>query len=173
MAYFVEKQEHGKSYLSLYEKIKQGNKHISKFQKYIGPKENFTQEQLQKIKEEFEKQPKNTITKIKKGQDNITLKATITDLSPIRTHVIQYTTKNGIQKEKPQQVRTATIKDDTGTINLNLWNKYVTMFKKGDQIKLVNCFAKELKYVDEQNREIKETRITTGKWGIIQRVNQN
>ena len=44
---------------------------------------------------------------------------------------------------KPGRVAAATIKDDSGSIQLTLWNEQIDMVKKGDKIKIKNGYIKE------------------------------
>jgi len=43
----------------------------------------------------------------------------------------------------PGRVASTTIKDDSGTIQLTLWNEQIDLVKKGDKIKITNGYVKE------------------------------
>ena len=56
------------------------------------------------------------------------------------------------------QVATAKVKDDTGEIELSLWNDQCTEVKPGDKIKIANGYVSEW-----QNK----LQLTTGKFGTL------
>ncbi len=62
---------------------------------------------------------------------------------------------------KAGRVATARLKDDTGEIELSLWNEQIDQFGKGDTIKVVNCYVKEYQG---------EMQLTTGMRGSIELV---
>lgn len=62
---------------------------------------------------------------------------------------------------KAGRVATARLKDDTGEIELSLWNEQIDQFGKGDTIKVVNGYVKEYQG---------EMQLTTGMRGSIELV---
>jgi len=42
----------------------------------------------------------------------------------------------------PADVATATLKDETGSINVSLWRQQIDMVKEGDNVKLIDAFAR-------------------------------
>ena len=52
-------------------------------------------------------------------------------------------------------------KDDTGVINLTLWNEQIDMVEVGDTVKIING------YVNEYQGEMQ---LTTGKFGKLEKV---
>ncbi|MCK4330542.1 DNA-binding protein [candidate division WOR-3 bacterium] len=51
--------------------------------------------------------------------------------------------KRNVQtKFGPVDVATATLEDETGSIDLSLWRKQIDMVKEGDNVKLTNAFTK-------------------------------
>lgn len=59
------------------------------------------------------------------------------------------------------RVATAKIKDDSGEVNLTLWNKDIDRIKVGDKVKLTNGFVKEFEG---------KMCLTAGKFGKIEVV---
>jgi replication factor A1 len=57
------------------------------------------------------------------------------------------------------KVATAKIKDDTGEVNLSLWNEQVDMVKPGDKIHITNGYVNEFQG---------ELQLTTGKFGKLE-----
>ena len=92
------------------------------------------------------------IKDIKSGDGKIEIEADVMDVSEIR-EVNKY--------GKPLKVATATIKDDSGQIQLSLWNENTESIRKGDKIKLSNGFAKEFQG---------NLQVTIGKFGKLQVV---
>ena len=43
----------------------------------------------------------------------------------------------------PGRVTAATIKDDSGEVQLTLWNEQIDLVKKGDKIRITNGYIKE------------------------------
>ena len=83
---------------------------------------------------------------------NVELVAEIADIGEVREF-----NKFG----KAGRVATARLKDDTGEIELSLWNEQIDQFGKGDTIKVVNGYVKEYQG---------EMQLTTGMKGSIELV---
>ena len=62
---------------------------------------------------------------------------------------------------KAGRVATARLKDDTGEIEMSLWNEQIDQFGRGDTIKVVNGYVKEYQG---------EMQLTTGMRGTIELV---
>ena len=60
---------------------------------------------------------------------------------------------------KTGKVATAKIKDETGQVNLSLWNEQVDMVKPGSKIKITNGYVNEFQG---------ELQLTTGKFGKLE-----
>lgn len=65
---------------------------------------------------------------------NATIEATIVAISPPR----DVTTKRG-----PRRVADATLKDDSGTIALTLWNEDTTRYRVGQKVKITDGWVIE------------------------------
>ncbi|MBI2176010.1 DNA-binding protein [Candidatus Woesearchaeota archaeon] len=83
---------------------------------------------------------------------NVELVAEIADIGEVREF-----NKFG----KSGRVATARLKDDTGEIELSLWNEQIDQFGKGDTIKVANGYVKEYQG---------EMQLTTGMRGSIELV---
>jgi replication factor A1 len=95
------------------------------------------------------------ITDIKSGQGKIDIEADVIEMGEIRE----------ISKfNRPLKVATAVIKDDSGEIQLSLWNQDAEKVKKGDKIKITNGFAKEFQGA---------LQVTAGKFGKIEVVGKS
>lgn len=62
---------------------------------------------------------------------------------------------------KEGKVCNVTIKDDTGSVQLTLWNEDVDKYAVGDKIKLTDCFVNEWQG---------EKQVTTGRNGSIEKL---
>ena len=60
---------------------------------------------------------------------------------------------------KVGRVCNATIKDDSGTIKLTLWNDEIDTVNKGDRIKIINGYCNEFQG---------EIKLTAGRFGKIE-----
>ena len=76
------------------------------------------------------------IADLQVGMNNISVVARIIDISEIR----EVNTKYG-----KRRVANATLKDDTGTIKLSLWEERINEVEVGDKIKLTGCFVTRFK----------------------------
>ncbi len=83
---------------------------------------------------------------------NIELVAEVADIGEVREF-----NKFG----KTGRVATAKLKDDSGEIELSLWNEQIDQFGKGDTIKITNGYVKEYQG---------EMQLTTGMRGALELV---
>ncbi len=90
------------------------------------------------------------ISEIKSEQGSITIEADVIDVSGVR---------NISKFNKQLKVATATLMDESGQIELSLWNQDIEKVKKGDKIKLTNGYAKEFQG---------KMQITPGKFGKLE-----
>ncbi|MFH1501327.1 MAG: SOSS complex subunit B family protein [archaeon] len=60
---------------------------------------------------------------------------------------------------KSIKVANATLKDDTGTIQLSLWNDDISKVNKGDTVKITNGYVKEFQG---------DPQLTAGKFGKLE-----
>jgi len=77
--------------------------------------------------------PKVKISDIQPDMRNIEVTGRIVRIGERR----QVQTKFG-----PAEVTTATLEDETGSINLSLWRQQIDLVKEGDNVKLTNAFAR-------------------------------
>ena len=91
------------------------------------------------------------INELKAGVGNVELEATVVDKQPPRTVVTKY--------GKQLTVTSATLKDDTGTIVLSLWEKDINSIDVGDKIKVTNGYVSEFKG---------NPQLSAGKYGKIE-----
>jgi len=90
------------------------------------------------------------INELKPGQGNITVEGEITEVTPSRTFE-----KYG----KTGKVANATLKDDTGTIKISLWNDQIDQVKTGTHVRITNGYVGEWKG---------ELQLSTGKFGKLE-----
>ncbi|MEM5853270.1 MAG: OB-fold nucleic acid binding domain-containing protein [Candidatus Aenigmatarchaeota archaeon] len=76
------------------------------------------------------------INEIKKGMSNIKVKGKVVDISEIREVQTKYGKRN---------VADAVIEDETGKINLTLWEKQIDSISIGDEILISGAYATEFK----------------------------
>ncbi len=93
------------------------------------------------------------INELKGGVGNVEIEATVVDKQPTRTVVTKY--------GKQLTVSSATIKDDTGSITLSLWEKDADAIDVGDKIKVTNGYVSEYKG---------NPQLSAGKYGKIEVV---
>lgn len=91
------------------------------------------------------------IESLKTGQKGIDTEGKIVEMSPVKTF-----TRMG----NPGRVVTAVLKDDTGKINLTLWDDDVEEYEKGDEVVVKNCSITEFRGVKQ---------IKTGRNGSIEK----
>jgi replication factor A1 len=92
----------------------------------------------------------------------------IKDLQPkqgnvdIEVEVVEVGEPREFQKfGKAGKVATATVKDDSGTIKMSLWNEQVDQISAGDKLKITNG------YVNEYQGDMQ---LTTGRFGQLEIV---
>lgn len=75
-----------------------------------------------------------------------------------------------IDKEEPRQIEkfgrrilvcTAKLKDDSGEIDLTLWNEDINKYNVGDKVKIARGFIREFNGVSQ---------LTSGKFGTIEKI---
>lgn len=91
------------------------------------------------------------IETLEPGQKGIDTEGKIVEMSPVKTF-----TRMG----SPGRVVVAVLKDDTGKINLTLWDDEVEEYEKGDEIVVKNCSITEFRGVKQ---------IKTGRKGTIEK----
>lgn len=94
------------------------------------------------------------IDDLKSGQSGVEIEGTIVDVGEVREF-----NRFG----RTIKVATATVKDDSGQINISLWNEDINKVKKGDKIKVTNGFVKEFQG---------EPQLTAGKFGKIEVIGE-
>lgn len=73
------------------------------------------------------------IRDIKSGMENIEVLGRVTNISKKR----QVSTRYGLAN-----VVTATLKDETGSIHLNLWRQQIDRVSEGGIVRIINAFAR-------------------------------
>ena len=83
-------------------------------------------------------------------QGNVTIEVEVSDVGNVRE----------FQKfGKAGKVSTATVKDETGTMKLSLWNEQVDQVHAGDKIRITNGYCSEYQG---------ELQLTTGRFGQLE-----
>lgn len=77
--------------------------------------------------------PEVKIRDIQSGMSNIEVTGRITKMGERR---------NVQTKFGSADVATATLEDETGSIDLSLWRQQIDMVKEGDNVKLINAFTR-------------------------------
>ena len=90
------------------------------------------------------------ISELQVNQRNVDIEAEIVDISEVREF-----SKFG----RPGKVATAMIKDDSGEVQLTLWNEQIDSVKKGDKIKIKKAYVKEWQG---------EKQLSIGRYGSIE-----
>ena len=85
-------------------------------------------------------------------QGNVEIEGIISEIGEVRTF-----NKYG----RELRVTNALLKDDSGSIQLTLWNDDATRFKEGDKVKISNGFVNEYQG---------EKQLTSGKFGSIEKI---
>lgn len=93
------------------------------------------------------------ISELKAGATNVELEATVTEKSEPREVI----TKFG----KRLNVCDAVLSDDTGSINMSLWEGNIDLVNVGDKVKVTNGYVSEFKG---------NPQLSTGKYGKIEVV---
>ena len=97
----------------------------------------------------------NKIAELQPRQGNVEVEGVVTDKSGVRE----------FQKfGEPGRVCNATLKDDSGTITLTLWNDQVDEVKEGDKVHIENGYVSEWQG---------ERQLGTGKFGKLFVVNKD
>jgi len=91
------------------------------------------------------------ICDIKEGDSEINIEAEVTEKSYAR----EVRSKFGY---RALMVADATLKDETGSITLTLWNEQVRQVMVGDRVKIENGYAKSFRNV---------LQLSTGKYGTL------
>lgn len=92
------------------------------------------------------------ISELKPGQGSVEVEASVEKVGEVREF-----NKFG----KQLRVATAIIKDDSGSMELSLWNEDIDKVKAGDKIKITNGFVKEFQG---------NPQLTTGREGKLEVV---
>ncbi len=90
------------------------------------------------------------ISELRIGQDKADIEADVTDITEPR-EIDRF--------GRSIRVATATLKDESGTIKMSLWNQDIDKVAVGSRIKLTNGFVKEFQG---------EKQVTAGKFGKIE-----
>jgi len=90
------------------------------------------------------------IADLRSGQSRVNIEGTITNVGEVREF-----NRFG----RTIRVATATVKDNSGEINISLWNEDIDKVKKGCKISVSNGFVKEFQG---------EPQLTAGKFGKIE-----
>ena len=93
------------------------------------------------------------ISEIEVGQRDVELEAQVTDVSPVREF-----TKFG----RTGRVANATLQDDSGTIQLTLWDDQINLVKKDDKVKISKGYVKEWQG---------EKQLSVGRYGNLEVLN--
>jgi len=92
------------------------------------------------------------LNEIKSGLKNLNLTVEVTELSPVREF-----SKFG----RAGKVRNAIIKDDTGEMQLTLWDSQIDMVEVGDTINITDVYVKEWQG---------KMQLNLGRKGVIEKV---
>lgn len=90
------------------------------------------------------------ITDLRSGQNRVNVEGTISDVGEVREFD---------RFGRTIRVATATLKDNSGEINISLWNEDIDKVKKGCKVSVTNGFVKEFQG---------EPQLTAGKFGKIE-----
>lgn len=91
------------------------------------------------------------IDDLEPGQKDIDTEGEIVEMSPVKKF-----TRMG----SPGRVVVAVLEDDTGQINLTLWDDQVEEYEEGDEVDITNCSVTEFRGVPQ---------IKTGRNGSIEK----
>lgn len=89
------------------------------------------------------------IEELKPGQGNVNIEVEVIDVSEVREF-----NKYG----REGRVATAKVKDDSGEIDLSLWNESIDEVSVGDKVKIENGYVSEF----QGNKQL-----TAGKFGTL------
>jgi len=90
------------------------------------------------------------ITELRAGMSRVDVAATVIQMSEPR----DVTTRRGEQ----MKVATARVKDDSGEINLTLWNEQIDQVKVGNAVKIENGYTTSFRG---------ETQLNVGRYGKL------
>ena len=93
------------------------------------------------------------ISDLKAGATNVDLEATVVEKQEPREVITKY--------GKRLNVANATLKDDSGSISISLWEKDINTINVGDKVKVTNGYVGEFKG---------NPQLSTGKYGKIEVV---
>ena len=93
------------------------------------------------------------INDLEVNQGKVEIEGEITEMEEVREF-----SKFG----KEGRVCNATVKDDSGSIKLTLWNEQIDIVKEGDKIKISNGYVKEWQG---------EKQLSVGKYGSLEVLN--
>ena len=91
------------------------------------------------------------ISELKAGASSVEIEATVVEKSEPREVVTKYGKRLNVAK--------ATLKDDSGSITISLWEKDIDSIGLGDKIKITNGYVSEYKGTPQ---------LSTGKYGKIE-----
>jgi replication factor A1 len=91
------------------------------------------------------------ISELKAGASSVEIEATVVEKSEPREVITKYGKKLNVAK--------ATLKDDSGSISISLWEKDIDSISLGDKIKITNGYVSEYKGTPQ---------LSTGKYGKIE-----
>jgi len=92
------------------------------------------------------------IAEVRDGDRNINLEADVVEKSETREVRSKYT--NDVYR-----VADATLKDESGTISLTLWNEQTNAVRVGDRVKLTNGYTKSFR---------EKLQLNSGKYGSLE-----
>ncbi len=92
------------------------------------------------------------ISELESNQKQVTIEAEVTEISPV---------KEFSRFGKTGRVASAVIEDDSGKIQLTLWDDQIEMVKKGDKVKIIGGYVKEWQG---------EKQLNAGRFGSIEVV---
>ncbi len=95
------------------------------------------------------------VSELKSGQSNIEVEGEIKKIGEIREF-------NSYGRQL--RVATAKIQDDSGSIDLSLWNENIDKVKVGDKVKITNGYVKDFQGA---------LQLTAGKFGKIEVIRES
>lgn len=93
------------------------------------------------------------ISELKAGASNVDIEATVVEKQEAREVITKY--------GKRVNVANATLKDDSGSITISLWDKDIDTIAVGDKVKVTNGFVREFRGTPQ---------LSTGKYGKLEVV---
>lgn len=95
------------------------------------------------------------ISELTIGQGNVNVEGTIKEVGELRVF-----SKFG----RELRVAASVLEDDSGTVELTLWNEHVDEFKAGDKVRVTNGYVREFQG---------EKQLTAGKFGKIEKIGES